>query len=328
MKYLKSFKSLNESNRFLHIKEVLETIEDMCLDIKDEGFKVIFGIMPSGVNLPDLANFDENLNDLQIKKASLGKELLYVKFDINNNKDFRNDEKVLELFINTITSINNYLINEDLDIKSYWTKEKVVRNRSDHGRNEFFNHKNIDSLINAIDWSRSEKLSNIVSGINNIKIQKRDNIDFRYLLDVRIAFTGHPLLEEAKDFRIDIGLQATDSDYVSIKDIVNDFNQDNREGDDKEFEATVGTVRTKNSSGRSYLVMVDDKTRFYDGFEISDVSPLLLRLMSEFGSESIMCGILFIGNPNRQTMTLNKEELISNVAIGLISNLVVYIDIV
>lgn len=258
MKYLKSFKSLNESNRFLHIKEVLETIEDMCLDIKDEGFKVVFGTMPSGVNLPDYANFDENLNDLQIKKTSLGKELLYVKFDINNNKDFRNDEKVLELFINTITSINRYLINEDLLVKAFWTKETVVRNRNDHGKNEFFHHKNIDSLINAIDWSRSEKLSNMVSGINNIKIQKRDNIDFRYLLDARITFTGQPLLEEAKDFRIDIGLKATESDYEDIKEIIDNFNQDNREGDDKDFEATVGTVLIFSRFG-SVLVKIDSK---------------------------------------------------------------------
>ena len=60
MKYLKSF---NESNRFIHFKEVLDNIEDLSLDFTDDGGEVIFGNMPSY----DIhyANFDQNLNDIQ-----------------------------------------------------------------------------------------------------------------------------------------------------------------------------------------------------------------------------------------------------------------------
>ena len=48
MKYLKSFGGLiKESNRFLHFKEVLDTIEDLSLDFKDDGGETIFGNMPS-----------------------------------------------------------------------------------------------------------------------------------------------------------------------------------------------------------------------------------------------------------------------------------------
>jgi hypothetical protein len=64
---------------------------------------------------------------------------------------------------------------------------------------------------------------------------KTDDISFRSLLDVRIVFTGQPLLEESKDFKV--GLQATESDYESLKEIIDDFNQNNFEGDNKNFEA-------------------------------------------------------------------------------------------
>ena len=60
MRHLRPFENYNnlqlfESTRFTHLKEVLDTIEDMCLDIKDEGFETSFGIMPNGENV---ANFD------------------------------------------------------------------------------------------------------------------------------------------------------------------------------------------------------------------------------------------------------------------------------
>ena len=45
MKYLKSFSSLNEENRFLNLKEVLKYIEDLSSVFRIEGFETLFGII-------------------------------------------------------------------------------------------------------------------------------------------------------------------------------------------------------------------------------------------------------------------------------------------
>ena len=155
MKYLKSFGGLiKESNRFLHFKEVLDTIEDLSLDFTDDGGETIFGNMPS-VDIM-YANFDENLDDIFIKMASLGKKSVYVKFDIQNIKKSlvkfnQLSEESLELLIDTINSVYNYLLGEGMVVKNFWTKELVARKRSDYGKNEFFSYKTIDELINSID---------------------------------------------------------------------------------------------------------------------------------------------------------------------------------
>ena len=339
MKYLKSFGGLiKESNRFLHFKEVLDTIEDLSLDFTDDGGETIFGNMPSVG-----ANFDENLDDIFIKMASLGKKSVYVKFDIQNIKkssDGRLSEESLELLIDTINSVYNYLLGEGMVVQNFWTKELVAKKRSDYGRgkfakNEFFSYKTIDELINSIDFVRTEKLDQMVSGAG-IKM-KKDDIIFRSLLDVRIVFSGQSILEESKDFIVD-GLQANESDYEDLKEIIDDFNQNNIEGDDKDFEATIHSklfgrpVRanfgTNKLNCRAYLVIINDKNKSYSGFQISEVSELLLRLMSEFGSESIMARIVFIGDPMRENFTLTKDDLLNNKPMDPISNLAFYIEIV
>ena len=339
MKYLKSFGGLiKESNRFLHFKEVLDTIEDLSLDFKDDGGETIFGNMPS-VDIM-YANFDENLDDIFIKMASLGKKSVYVKFDIQNIKKSlvkfnQLSEESLELLIDTINSVYNYLLGEGMVVKNFWTKELVARKRSDYGKNEFFSYKTIDELINSIDFVRTEKLDQMVSS-TGIKM-KKDDIIFRSLLDVRIVFSGQSILEESKDFIVD-GLQANESDYEDLKEIIDDFNQNNIEGDDKDFEATIHSklfgrpVRanfgTNKLNCRAYLVIINDKNKSYSGFQISEVSELLLRLMSELGSESIMARIVFIGDPMRENFTLTKDDLLNNKPMDPISNLAFYIEIV
>jgi len=335
MKYLKSFVGLiKESNRFLNFKEVLDTIEDLSLDFTDEGGEVIFGNMPTA----DIhyANFDENLDDISIKMASIGKKSVYVKFDIQNIKKSSGigklSEESLEIVIDTITSVHNYLVGEGMVVRNFWTKEIVARRRSDYGKNEFFSYNTIDDLLNSVDVIRAEKLGQLVSQAG-IKM-KTDDISFRSLLDVRIVFTGQPLLEESKDFKV--GLKATESDYESLKEIIDDFNQSNFEGDDKDFEATIHSklfgrpVRVDFGQGqcKAYLVMVHDKNRSYSGFQISDVSELLLRLMSELDSKSIMIGVVFIGDPTRKNVNLTKDDLLNNKPMDPISNFSFYIEIV
>lgn len=193
MKYIKNFKFLNESTIFLHFKEVLNTIEDLSLAFKDEGGEVIFGIM-SNMHMSNLGVHDQNLDDISIKMSSIGKRSVYVKLDIQEIKKYsgigKMSEDSLEILINTIYSINNYLINEDLIIKNFCTKELVYKTRSDLGKNEFFSYKKINELINSIDFVRRDKLGEIV-GKAGIKLE--NNFIFKNLLDVRIVFSGQPI---------------------------------------------------------------------------------------------------------------------------------------
>ena len=74
--------------------------------------------------------------------------------------------------------------------------------------------------------------------------------------------------------------------------------------------------------------MINDKNKSYSGFQISDVSDLILRFMSEFGSESIMARIVFIGDPMRENFTLTKDDLLNNKPMDPMSNLSFYIEII
>ena len=328
MKYLKSFSSLNEENRFLNLKEVLNYIEDLSSVFRVEGFETLFGIMPGAIHHPEIANFDENLDDIQIKMASMGKSVIYFKLDSKNIKDqsfggkLNNDE--LDLLISTITSIYNYLIHEDLIISGLWSKHFNYYQKIRSKTNQFNHFTSLDELVKSVRNYNSNSST--------------------YVNDVRIAFTGQPYkdfggwkLEESNDFRVD-GLQAAKSDYEDIKEIIDDFNQSNFEGDDKDFEATIHSklfgrpVRANFGPNKlncnAYLVIINDKNKSYSGFQISDVSDLILRFMSEFGSESIMARIVFIGDPMRENFTLTKDDLLNNKPMDPMSNLSFYIEII
>jgi hypothetical protein len=325
MKYLRTY---NESNRFLNLKEVLATINDLSSDFTDEGFETLFGIMPGAIHHPEIANFDENLDDIQIKMASMGKSVIYFKLDLKNIKDqsfhgkLNNDE--LDLLISTITSIYKYLIHEELIITGLWSKNFNYYQKRRSELNQFKHFTSLDELVKSV--------RNYNSNPNT------------YVEDVRIAFTGQPYkefdgwkLEESKDFRVD-RLQATESDYEDIKEIIDDFNQSNFEGDDKDFEVVIHKklfgrpVRADFGPNKlncnAYLVMINDKNKSYSGFQISDVSELILRLMSEFGSESIMARITFIGDFMRENITLTKDDLLNNKPMNPMSNLSFYIEII
>ena len=328
MKYLKSFSSLNEENRFLNLKEVLKYIEDLSSVFRIEGFETLFGIMPGAIHHPEIANFDENLDDIQIKMASMGKSVIYFKLDLKNIKDqsfggkLNNDE--LDLLITTITSIYNYLIHEDLIISGLWSKHFNYYQKIRSKTNQFNHFTSLDELVKSVRNYNSNSST--------------------YVTDVRIAFTGQPYkefdgwkLEESNDFIVD-GLQAAKSDYEDIKEIIDDFNQSNFEGDDKDFEATIHSklfgrpVRANFGPNKlncnAYLVIINDKNKSYSGFQISDVSDLILRFMSEFGSESIMARIVFIGDPMRENFTLTKDDLLNNKPMNPMSNLSFYIEII
>jgi hypothetical protein len=326
MKYLNSF---NESNRFTHFKEVLDNIEDLSLDFTDEGGEVIFGIMPS--HDIHYANFDQNLDDISIKMASMGKRSIYVKFDVESIKKASYGslgESSLELLIDTITSVHNYLLSEDIVVQKFWTKEIVARKRSDYGKNEFFSYKTIDELLNSVDVVRAEKLGQMVSSAG-IKM-KTDDISFRSLLDVRIVFTGQPLLEES--------IQISESDVDDVRDIISDFNSEYT--DDGKYhikaDAMYAIKRMQISSKfkqskKCYVIVIADKTTSYDGFQFHESIPLILRLMSKFEIDSIELGILHIHRPSRNFKTFTREELESmssgNYVMDTISNISISLEI-
>lgn len=163
MKHLKSF---NES-RFLNIKEILSYIGDICLDMKDEEFIISFGIMPTAIFHPELPNFDSNLNDIQIKKISLGKEVGYVKIDFIKIYSRLSDSQKT-LIIDSITSISKYLESENYIIQNYWYKSLSG---------------NIISLNNISDF---------ISKLKDIN----PNLIISSLIDIRIAFMGQPLYKD------------------------------------------------------------------------------------------------------------------------------------
>lgn len=330
MKYLKSFGGLvKESNRFSHFKEVLDTIEDLSLDFRDEGGQVVFGLMPTA----DIhyANFDQNLNDIDIKMASMGKRSIYVKFDVESIKKSSYsspDEKTLDLLIDTITSVHNYLLGEDIVVQKFWTKEIVARRSSDYGKNEFFSYNTIDELLNSVDVVRAEKLGQLV-GQAGIKM-KRDDISFRSLLDVRIVFTGQPLLEES--------IQVSEYDIEDIRDIISDFNSEYADDGKYHIKADVNRgvrwvvgVKGDKELKSQYMVIISDKTPSYDGFQFHESIPLILRLMSKFEIDSIELGILHIHHPGRNFKTFTREELESmssgNYVMDTISNISITLEI-
>ena len=74
--------------------------------------------------------------------------------------------------------------------------------------------------------------------------------------------------------------------------------------------------------------MINDKNKSYSGFQISDVSKLILSLMDKLGSESIMARIVVIGDPMRENFTLTKDDLLNNKPMDPMSNLSFYIEII
>jgi hypothetical protein len=55
---------------------------------------------------------------------------------------------------------------------------------------------------------------------------------------------------------------------------------------------------------------------------------LILRFMSEFGSESIMARITFIGDFMSENITLTKDYLLNNKPMNPMSSLTFYIEII
>lgn len=104
----------NESNNFLHLKEVIQTLKDMSVDLLDEGISFSFGTYDKG------GSFKSEINDISIKMATLGRLEIYISYDLNNI----NDNQML-LVKNIILSVLSYLENEDFKIRITTTAFKT-----------------------------------------------------------------------------------------------------------------------------------------------------------------------------------------------------------
>lgn len=127
-KILKHLINFNESSRFLEMFEVIEYIKDICIDILDYDIIPEFGtiILLGG----DKFGYTNGINDINIKLASIGKQVLCFKLDISRppsrghqfllNK-LKDDSKVD--VSNTITTVSNYLENMGFIIAGFWYKQ-------------------------------------------------------------------------------------------------------------------------------------------------------------------------------------------------------------
>ncbi len=311
MKYLKSFRALNESNRFLHMREVLDTLEELSFDFTDDGFETSFGIMSSQtLHNPDFGSFDENLDDIQIKMSSIGRSIIYFKLNLRNMKDQfsgkLNDEEI-QVLTSTIKSIDEFLKSEEMVISGFWAKYILKRTKYEFKR---FNNKE--------DLLRFIYECNDVNNLNN------------YVVDVRFSFMGQPLLDES--------IQISESDVDDINDIIDDFNSEYADEGQYHIKADLsygikmrrGFSGTKSSFGQ-YVVVISDRTSSYDGFQFHECVPLVLRLMSKFEIDQIELGILNIHEPGRKFKTFTKNQLESyldkNYVMDQVSNISISLEI-
>ena len=296
MKFIKSYNELNESSRFSHLKEVLDTIDDLTLDFKDVGGKVTFG--KKSFTSEYQALFNEYLDDISIKMVSIGRQSVFVKLDVQDIQKLPNGElndESLELLIEMLKSIYNYLVNEDLIVRGFWTKQ-VVTNRSHRGSPYYSSSAQSqyrrEILFGEDTFFRFESIDQLIDDISG-----KNQIFVKYLLDARIVFSGHPLLEES--------INVSDSDIEDIKDILDDFNSEHSDEGRTHIDAKLTHL------SNSKHIVISDKTVTYSGFSFTEIVPLILRLMSRFEIDIIRLGIVFIAGYNRNFETFTKDQLLS-----------------
>jgi hypothetical protein len=290
MKYLKSFDcKILESNRFLHFKEVLAGIEDRSLFFKDLGFDVTFGIMSGDANNAsfDDLGYNQDTLELFIMKASLGKVPMWVKLDYHDlGIDAQLSPEQLKILIETIRELYHY-INEELQFINFWSKQVLSRRRY-----EFIKYYDVEELISEIT-----KLNSSVD---------------HYSLDVRIVFTGQPIIKESTS-----DLQVHQDDLNDIEELVKEFNEELKDSERTDIEASTMRVmrRIVNKSGKKitkpYLTLIiSDMTEDYSGFEFVIAVPLILRMMNMLGLEKIEIGVLKTFVPNRKWFEISKSDLL------------------
>lgn len=298
MKYLQSF---FESSRFSHLKEVITEIKDLSLFLKDEGFEISFGIMPTAVSIPNYANFDDqgpetNLGDIQLKMISLGKMVAFYKVDFsapisdgvikkyghNHLNDVQKDA-----VCDVVLSIVDLFTREDIVAVGFWYKWTEFRPSGIPVRN--FSFVNLEKLLEAIKDGTAQ--------------------------DIRIAFTGQKILKEELDYNPKLD----NSEVESIEEIVRDYN-------DELEEVIISMAYLDDDKNLANILIYEDGDNYLysRGFELGYIKEFLLRIMSELDLDQINLRILYQDDQFRRDTLLTKDYLLYGMSVSdLISSIVI-----
>jgi len=288
MKYLQSF---FESSRFSHLVEVIKSVEDLSVFLKDEGFEISFGIMPSGLSMPYYANFDDqgsgtNLGDIQLKMISLGKMVSFYKINLSNplqpdepyeilfttGKKYRdnclNDEQK-EMVCDVVLSVVDLFRREGIVVVGFWYKSSEEQRHLDRFFRANFSFVDLEKLLDAIKI-----------GIAS---------------DIRIAFTGQKLLDESLTPKLEM------SELMDIEEIVKDYNE---ELDEVTISASYVPVEADDVQEILYIII-----NSIEGFDLYLIKDFLLTLMNHIGVDNLDLKIVYLYDSWRQPVKVTKKEL-------------------
>lgn len=316
MKYLQSFfESSRVSIRkmislFSHLKEVITEINELSVFLKDEGFEISFGIMPTGFSMPNYANFDDqgsgtNLGDIQLKMISLGKMVSFYKINLSNllqpgdpyeigftqigtkpllvyRDNCLNDEQK-EMVCDVVLSVVDLFRREGIVVVGFWYKSSEEQRHLDRFFRTNFSFVDLEKLLDAIKIGIAQ--------------------------DIRIAFTGQKLLKESSEM----------SELLNIEEIVRDYN------DELEDVVISMTYLGDDKNLANILIYEDGDNYFYSrGFELGYIKEFLLRIMSELDLDQINLRILYQDDQFRRDTSLTKDYLLYGKSVSdLISSIVI-----
>ena len=311
MKYLQNF---FESSRFSHLQEVITEIKELSLFLKDEGFEISFGIMPSGLSMPNYANFDDqgsgtNLGDIQLKMISLGKMVSFYKMDLSSplqsgdpyeigftqtgtkpllvyRDNCLNDEQK-EMVCDVVLSVVDLFRREGIVVVGFWYKSSEEQRHLDRFFRTNFSFVDLEKLLDAIKIGIAQ--------------------------DIRIAFTGQKLLKESSASELEV------SDLLNIEEIVRDYN-------DELEDVVISMAYLDDDKNLANILIYEagDSYRDSRGFELGYIKEFLLRIMSELDLDQINLRILYQDDQFRRDTLLSKDYLLYGMSVSdLISSIVI-----
>lgn len=307
MKYLQSF---FESSRFSHLQEVITEVEELSLFLKDEGFEISFGIMPSGLSMPNYANFDDqgsgtNLGDIQLKMISLGKMVSFYKINLSSplqsgdpygilftqtGTKYRDNclsDEQKEMVCDVVLSVVDLFRREGIVVVGFWYKSSEEQRHLDRFFRTNFSFVDLEKLLDAIKIGIAQ--------------------------DIRIAFTGQKLLKESSGSELEM------SDLLNIEEIVRDYN-------DELEDVVISMAYLDDDKNLANILIYEDGDNYLysRGFELGYIKEFLLRIMSELDLDQINLRILYQDDQFRRDTLLTKDYLLYGKSVSdLISSIVI-----
>jgi hypothetical protein len=288
---------------------VITEIKELSLFLKDEGFEISFGIMPSGISMPNYANFDDqgsgtNLGDIQLKMISLGKMVSFYKMDLSNpltpgepyeilfttGTNYRdnclNDEQK-EMVCDVVLSVVDLFRREGIVIVGFWYKSSEEQRHLDRFFRTNFSFVDLEKLLDAIKIGIA--------------------------LDIRIAFTGQKLLKESSGPELEM------SELLNIEEIVRDYN-------DELEDVVISMAYLDDDKNLANILIYESGDSYRDsrGFELGYIKEFLLRIMSELDLDQINLRILYQDEQFRRDTMISKDYLMFGMSVSdLISSIVI-----